>query len=61
MMLLHLELALRLLYIIGAKEILICLNYEVSLRSFLKKYILYLRMWAWYREKIVGVQEVIHF
>ena len=47
-------------YIVGAKEVIIFFNYEAPLRNFLKKYILSLWIWACYRKKMVGVQEVIH-
>ena len=47
-------------YIIEAKEVFIFFNYEVPLRNFSKKYILSLWIWAWYRKKMVGVQDVIH-
>ena len=47
-------------YIVGAKEVFIFFNYEVPLRKFSKKYILSLWIWARYRKKMVGVQEVIH-
>ena len=47
-------------YIVGAKEVFMFFNYEVPLRNFSKKYILSLWIWAWYRKKMVGVQEVIH-
>ena len=47
-------------YIVGAKEVFIFFNYEVPLRKFLKKYRLSHWNWAWYRKKMVGVQEVIH-
>ena len=47
-------------YIVGAKEVFILFNYEVPLRKFSKNYILSLWIWAWYRQKMVGVQQVIH-
>ena len=47
-------------YIVGAKEVSIFFNYEVPLRKLSKKYIVSLWIWAWYRKKIVGVQELIH-
>ena len=47
-------------YIVGAKEVFILFNYKVPPRKFLKKYILSLWIWAWYRKKMVFVQKVIH-
>ena len=47
-------------YILRAKEVFIFFKYELPIRNFSKKYILSLWIWAWYRKKIVGVQEVIH-
>ena len=48
-------------YIVGGpKKFLFFFSYEVPLRKFSKKYILSRWIWAWYRKKMVGVQEVIH-
>ena len=45
-------------YIVGAKEVFIFFNYEVSFRKFSKKYILSLNL-SMIQKKMVGVQEVI--